>query len=142
MFSNVLNFLPFFLRILLLSKTQTNIILPAPICHFVTKFKYLFHLDSSFFCAALLCRSYVQMLTIAVYQMDEMRTCIHYSAFMPNNVARIYCICTALSEQWCIVIIIHSFFSFLVLVVKYFSEQAEMMLLIKLWQNNPGKLII
>ena len=124
-------------------ETQTNIILPAPIRHFVIKYSNTyFLLIFHFFGAALLCRSYVQMLTIAVYQMDEMRTCIHYSAFMPNNVARIYCICTALSEQWCIVIIIHSFFSFLVLVVKYFSEQAEMMLLIKLWQNNPGKLII
>ena len=51
----------------------------------------IFFLFYFFEASFLLCRSYVQMLTIAVYWMHEMLTCICYSAFMPHNVARINC---------------------------------------------------
>ena len=51
----------------------------------------IFFLFYFFEASSLLCRSYVQMLTIAVYWMHEMLTCICYSAFMPHNVARINC---------------------------------------------------
>ena len=51
----------------------------------------IFFLFYFFEASFLLCRSYVQMLTIAVYRMHEMLTCICYSAFMPHNVARINC---------------------------------------------------
>ena len=124
-------------------KTQTNIILPAPICHLVTKFKYLFHLDFSFFW----CCPIVQVICPNVN-----------NSCLPNGWnANLYSLFSLYAQQRCQdILYLHSslrtalmhcnhhplFFSFLVLVAKYFSEQAEMMLLIKLWQNNPGKLII
>ena len=92
--------------------------------------------------------------------MVEMRTCIHYSASMHQKVARIYCICIYLyTSIFCIrthpyIVFAHIRISYLYIVSVdcirplypysvfiFWERPRQWILLIKLPQNNPEKLI-